>query len=937
MTTYRLWPSTNGGALVSYGPGNFIAAVQFAVKGGGNWLTGYHWWVPSGGDTGPVKCALWSVAVPSGGGGTVVPGSTVTSGTLTASAWNFIPLASPLQLAPGWDTNSSTSGSIYQAQIGWSASNGFPDTNGYWGSGGAGQAGISNGPLLAYSGSSGTASLLPYTAPSQGLFSVAGTDPAAVFAGSTSGVDNFWVDVEVSDTAPAGYSGSYRLWPNKWDANAGTTGDAAVNYTVATEFSLSAACTLNNIWYFSPAAATTLATRADVWRVSDGANMASVTSPSWKTIAGSSATAGVSGGAMGQWLRAAPSAGVTLPAGDYRVSVYNSAGSTDSAWSAKDAGTDYWGQTLTGAGSGGITNGPLSAPGYAGASAGFKFGGAGTDTPPWSTGGTAAPHAQSVFYEPPANTGAAGFPQLYAAVGGSSNQTQNYWVDVEVTPLAVSSAASEIPLVPPGMLSPMGLAFAPLRLARVPLPDPTPQAVVLPGAASLSGSGSVSAAGTVTSPASLSGTGSVISAAAVTAPGGMSGSGTLASAGTAAGPAGLSGSGSLSASAGVTAPAGLSGTGSLSAAGTVTVTGAAVLSGSGSVTAAETVSALAALSGSGSLAGAPSVAAPAALSGSGSASAPAAVNAPAALSGSGSLSASASGTVTGTASLSGSGSAAAAAAIPAAAVLSGTGSAAAGAPVPAPAGLSGSGTLAAGVTVTAAGRLSGAGSVSANAGGNVTGTAALDGSGSLGAASSVTTAAGLSGSGSVSTGPAVTAPASLSGSGSLAAAGVTQPAALLTGSGSVSAAAQVTAPAALDGSGTVTASPSGTATGSAALSGSGSLTVAAVIPGPAALSGSGALAAAASSGAQGAAVLSGSGAVAALAAVAAAESLSGLGTLLASAGGTIAGAAVLSGSGSLTTGAGRVLDEALLGGTIAALHTYSGTAAAAAVYSGSIS
>jgi hypothetical protein len=66
------------------------------------------------------------------------------------------------------------------------------------------------------------------------------------------------------------------------------------------------------------------------------------------------------------------------------------------------------------------------------------FGGAGTDTPPWSTGGTPAAHAQPSFYQPAANTGAAGFPQLYAVV--NTNQTQNYWVDMEVTPLVPGRA-----------------------------------------------------------------------------------------------------------------------------------------------------------------------------------------------------------------------------------------------------------------------------------------------------------------------------------------------------------------------------------------------------------------------------------------------------------------------------------------------------------------
>jgi len=437
-TTYRFWPATNGPGLTSYS-GPWTGAVSFGVYGGGYWFTGYWQWVPTGGDTHPsggFNCALWSITGSSGPTGKLVAGSTITgySATLTANAWNFIPLATPIQLAPGWDRNSTTSGSAYLACVGWTASAGFPDTNGYWGSGGAGANAITNGPLIAYSSNSGTSNKAPWGL-AQGLFSSSSNNPASSMPVQVSGTDNFWVDVGVSDTAPAGYTGSYRIWPNKYDANAATVGDAAVNYTIATEISLSQPCTLNNTWYFSPAASTTLATRADVWSIGTGLSVASVTSPTWLTAAGGAASPGTGPG--GQFIKAAFPGGTVLPAGDYRVSVYNSAGSTDANWGPKDASTDYFGQTATNsAGAAGITAGPISAPGWSAASSGYVFGGAGTDTPPYSTGGTVAAHAQPVFYQPAsAPTGPVGFPQLYAAVGGGSNQTQNYWTDLEVTPV----------------------------------------------------------------------------------------------------------------------------------------------------------------------------------------------------------------------------------------------------------------------------------------------------------------------------------------------------------------------------------------------------------------------------------------------------------------------------------------------------------------------
>ena len=99
MGTYRLFPSVDGPASpVSY-TGSFLAGVLFCVTSN-CWFEGYWWWVCSSGQsTSPQKFALWQVY--GGAEGNVVPGSVVTSGTLTAGQWNYIPLATPLQLSIG--------------------------------------------------------------------------------------------------------------------------------------------------------------------------------------------------------------------------------------------------------------------------------------------------------------------------------------------------------------------------------------------------------------------------------------------------------------------------------------------------------------------------------------------------------------------------------------------------------------------------------------------------------------------------------------------------------------------------------------------------------------------------------------------------------------------------------------------------------------------
>ena len=142
--TYRLFPSTNGPASpVSYS-GPFICGVVCGVTAGGCWLDGYWWWVcQSGQSTAAQKFALWQIY--NGQQGTLVANSVVTSGTLSAGQWNYVQLAAPLPLAIG---------ATYVAATGFNGS--FPDTNNQFGSGDPYSAGITSGPLTAYSDASGT-------------------------------------------------------------------------------------------------------------------------------------------------------------------------------------------------------------------------------------------------------------------------------------------------------------------------------------------------------------------------------------------------------------------------------------------------------------------------------------------------------------------------------------------------------------------------------------------------------------------------------------------------------------------------------------------------------------------------------------------------------------------------------------------------------------
>ena len=78
----------------------------------------------------------------------MLPGSVVTSGTLTAGQWNYIPLPTPLQLSIG--NVSGNGAAVYQAATGFTGS--FPDTNNQFATGDPFASGITNGPLLGLFG-----------------------------------------------------------------------------------------------------------------------------------------------------------------------------------------------------------------------------------------------------------------------------------------------------------------------------------------------------------------------------------------------------------------------------------------------------------------------------------------------------------------------------------------------------------------------------------------------------------------------------------------------------------------------------------------------------------------------------------------------------------------------------------------------------------------
>lgn len=431
MANYRFFGSTSGPASPLSYSGPYIAGLNWETSLPGQWFAGYWWWVcPSGQNTTPVKCALWGVT--SGSAGTLVPGSVVTSGTLTAGQWNYIPLATPIPVSVGTQ---------YVAAIGSSGSpNNFPDTQHVFGSGDASSAGLTVGPLFAFGDATRGGTNGGYGVP-QGPFTTSGSDPSVTFPNLGDLSDNLWVDVQVTDQAPANYSGTYRLWPNKPGASPTTGLDNAQNFTLATEIRFSQPVTVSWLWFWSGAGAHSLPTWAGIYPAAGTPGvtgpLAANASPSWLTASGSAASAG------GGWVKCAVTA--VLPAGAYKATVYNSAG-TGGPWSSREYG--YW---LTGAGSAGISGfGPISAPANGSAGNAYVYTGNGATTPPFANGiiepanGTFATDNSlaSGTVQYPYN--AADYTKDAGTPAGAIAEC--FWVDLEVSPVPVSPFTQPAPV-----------------------------------------------------------------------------------------------------------------------------------------------------------------------------------------------------------------------------------------------------------------------------------------------------------------------------------------------------------------------------------------------------------------------------------------------------------------------------------------------------------
>jgi hypothetical protein len=431
--TYRLFGNRRGpSTAVPAGSGGLVTSLIFELTAGGAWLEGYWLWVcAEGQSTAPQKFTLW---MPYEGAnyvhtGTIIPGTTVTSGELVRGQWNFIrlPHTVPLSIATS-----------YQLETG--ATGGVPLTENMWGPHDPWAKGVTSGPLVAPS--SGPNSTDQCAA-------AVGSNPTKVVTAYNYGSPYYWLDVQVTTKAPAG--SSHRLWPSMpliAEPPKTTDSDDAdtSEQSSGTEFWLSTECTLDKIWFFSPLpsplvgapAATLLPGACAIFEIANQSMVAGTLRgttgpnpskmPDWRKPDGSAAKPGDG------WIYCAYE-GITLPAGKYKTVIYCYGGGNtmDYKYYFFQEQRFYFGGPINSAGvpigpatvPNGITSGPLYSPNTAKAATAQSNGAVAA-----IAAGTVV-HANSTYQlNDSSNTGTFLYPDTF----DSADDGEVRWVDVEVTP-----------------------------------------------------------------------------------------------------------------------------------------------------------------------------------------------------------------------------------------------------------------------------------------------------------------------------------------------------------------------------------------------------------------------------------------------------------------------------------------------------------------------
>jgi hypothetical protein len=286
MTSYRLFASTNGpDTPVDFGSGfEFVSGTGFCVTQETTYFEGYWWWVcGTNQSTAPQTFCLWQDTGDLdllGDLGALVETSVVKSGELVAGQWNFIPLPEPIPLTQYISYRAATASPQYA-----------PTTNGQFSAGGVYATGITSGPLFAFAdSSSGNSGDVSFFQKNNCSWADNSLDPTTTYPGAGSAGLNVWLDVQVTDQAPAG--ASYRCWPNQ--PNPLYPAEAPLPFTVSTQLALSAAAQVLKIWFLSQTGNQKLPSICGIWdTATEQVVPGSVNeSPNWLLADGTAATPG---------------------------------------------------------------------------------------------------------------------------------------------------------------------------------------------------------------------------------------------------------------------------------------------------------------------------------------------------------------------------------------------------------------------------------------------------------------------------------------------------------------------------------------------------------------------------------------------------------------------------------------------------------------------
>ena len=286
MTSYRLFAGTDGPSTpVDFGSGfEFVSGTGFCVTQETIYFEGYWWWVcGTEQSTAPQTFCLWQDTGDLdllGDLGALVEASVVKSGELVGGQWNWVPLPKPIPLTQYISYRAATASPRYG-----------PTTDGQFGAGGVYATGITSGPLFAFADtSSGNSSDVGWYQKNNCSWADNSLDPTTTYPGAGSSGLNVWLDIQVTDQAPAG--ASYRCWPNQ--PNPLYPAEAALPFTVSTQIAVSTPAQVLKIWFLSQADNQKLPSICGIWDTATQQVVpGSVTnSPDWLLADGSAATPG---------------------------------------------------------------------------------------------------------------------------------------------------------------------------------------------------------------------------------------------------------------------------------------------------------------------------------------------------------------------------------------------------------------------------------------------------------------------------------------------------------------------------------------------------------------------------------------------------------------------------------------------------------------------